>query len=79
MSVNLSENIRTITETVTYKSSMYLLGMLHHMENFAIPMNESPDYKLMKDFLSNELICFSSKNKVFPLKKLKKWGQNRHF
>ena len=40
VSVNLSGNISTITEIMTYKSSMWL-GMLSHIENFTISMNES--------------------------------------
>ena len=43
MTVNNSENVPPITETVTYKSSMYILGMLSHIEKFTIPMNESPN------------------------------------
>ena len=43
VSVNLSGNIPTITETIPEKSSMYLPGMSSHIENFTIPMNEIPN------------------------------------
>ena len=41
--VNLSENIPTKTETMTHKSPTYLLGILSHIENFTITINESPN------------------------------------
>ena len=43
MCLNLSENIthNNRNNEKTYKSSMYLLGMLSYIENFTIPMNES--------------------------------------
>ena len=43
VSVNLSEKTPTITQAMTYKFSMYLLGMLNYIENFTILMNESPN------------------------------------
>ena len=42
VSVNLSENILTGTETLTQESSIYLLGMSNHTSNFIFKTSQYP-------------------------------------
>ena len=56
---NLSENLPTTTETMTLKSSVYLLGMASHVFNFS-----SIICSHLTDLLSSSL-----KNKQIPSKK----------
>ena len=42
VAVNLSENILSATETMTQKSSIYLLGMSNHIFNFTFKTSQYP-------------------------------------